>query len=220
MAKSKKKNAEFEKLSKLIEKNPNDFQNYYDRAQECFSTDFMQALDDLNKCIELNPNFADAYNSRACIYFHDLKDYEKAIEDNTKMIELEEREYPHASRDAYWNRADCYSFLKNYEKAVADYTKAIEIHILGDEELKSELGEGEYFVGDEYFEIHLGRGNAYLNLKEYEKAILDFDKIIELNRADYVDEAYYKRGVAYKALGENEKANADFKKAEELGYEE
>jgi tetratricopeptide (TPR) repeat protein len=40
------------------------------------------------KSIELNPNNASAYFSRG-LYYHDLKEYEKAIADFTKIIEID-----------------------------------------------------------------------------------------------------------------------------------
>jgi tetratricopeptide (TPR) repeat protein len=36
-----------------------------------------QAISDLDKAIEINPNYADAYETRAYVYF-DKKEYEKA----------------------------------------------------------------------------------------------------------------------------------------------
>ena len=49
--------------------------------------DYYGAIADYNKAIELNPNFADAYNNRGLAKY-DLKDYKGAIADYNKAIEL------------------------------------------------------------------------------------------------------------------------------------
>ena len=63
-------------------------------------------------------------------------------------------------------------------------------------------------------EAYFGRGTTYLDLKQYARAIKDFDKNIELepNKAD----SYINRGFAYSHLGQKERAIQDFNKAIEL----
>jgi tetratricopeptide (TPR) repeat protein len=63
-------------------------------------------------------------------------------------------------------------------------------------------------------ENYLNRGIAYGKKGEYELAIKDYTKVIELKR-DYA-EAYYNRGVAYVNKGEYELAIKDYTKAIEL----
>jgi len=58
------------------------------------------------------------------------------------------------------------------------------------------------------------RGNRYYNLHQYEKAVENYTKAIEL--APYYDWAYNNRGASYKNLRQYEKAIEDFKKAIEL----
>ncbi|MEO6871575.1 MAG: tetratricopeptide repeat protein [Chthoniobacterales bacterium] len=53
------------------------------------------------------------------------------------------------------------------------------------------------------------RGFAYRNLKEYDKALEDFDKVIEARPKDV--EAYRRRVYVYRAMKQNEKAIADLK---------
>lgn len=60
-----------------------------------------------------------------------------------------------------------------------------------------------------------GRGFSYFAKNQYELAITDFSKAIELDSNYMV--AYYNRGVAYFDLGQNERAITDFTKAMELG---
>ena len=60
-------------------------------------------------------------------------------------------------------------------------------------------------------EAYNERGNDYSNLGQYERAIEDYKKAIELNPND--DVAYYYRGIAYYFLNQYERALKDFDKA-------
>ena len=68
---------------------------------------------------------------------------------------------------------------------------------------------------------HRFRGDAYAAIKEYEKAISDYSKAIQLapvvpeNRPMRIS-IYTGRGKAYKELGNDTKAEADFMKAREI----
>ena len=62
--------------------------------------------------------------------------------------------------------------------------------------------------------IYISRGFVKCKMEDYEGAIADFDKVIELN-PKYVA-AYNNRGVAKNAIGDYEEAIADFDKAIEL----
>ena len=95
---------------------------YFDRGlKKRRAGDYEGAIVDLNKAIQLDPNFAVAYNNRGSAY-NDLKQYDKAIVDYTKAIQLD----PNYAV-AYNNRGNAYYFLEHYDKAIADYTKAIDI---------------------------------------------------------------------------------------------
>ena len=82
---------------------------------------YAEAIADYTKAIELDPNYAIAYNNLGNPY-HNLNKYEKAIEYYTKAIELDPK-----YAIAYSNRGNSYYGLKDYEKAIADCTKAIEL---------------------------------------------------------------------------------------------
>ena len=64
---------------------------------------------------------------------------------------------------------------------------------------------------------YVNRGNAYYNLNQYNKALADFNKALQLN-PNLSAEIYYKRGKVYEAMGDNVRAQADFNKAKQLGY--
>jgi tetratricopeptide (TPR) repeat protein len=81
-------------------------------------------IQDYNKAIELNPDFADAYNNRG-IAKYDLGDYRGAIQDYNKAIELN----PDFA-DAYYNRGIAKYDLGDKNGSCLDWSKAGE---LGDE---------------------------------------------------------------------------------------
>jgi len=64
-------------------------------------------------------------------------------------------------------------------------------------------------------EVYYNRGNTYAKNGQYDNAISDFTKAIEIN-PKHAD-AYYSRGVVYYYKKDYEKALDDFYKAQKLG---
>ncbi len=54
--------------------------------------DFNGALEILNKIIEMKPDYAEVWNQRATVYFHQ-REYEKSLWDVSKTLELEPRHF-------------------------------------------------------------------------------------------------------------------------------
>lgn len=151
---------------------------------------YLHAINDHNKAIELDPKFVNVYNSRGNTYFQAHK-YNKAIEDYNKAIELAPK-YAHAYND----RGMAYCSLKQYGRALKDYTRAIEFN----------PADSNYYNG---------RGNVYYFLRDYAKAITDYTRSIEIN-PKYAN-AYYNRCFAHcYNLNQYDKALDDCSKAIEL----
>jgi tetratricopeptide (TPR) repeat protein len=70
------------------------------------------------------------------------------------------------------------------------------------------------YLSGVYPEYFVSRGAVHYFLHEYELAIQDFNRAIELN-PEY-ERAYNNRGLAYQALGKTAEAQADFEKYNEL----
>ena len=79
---------------------------------------FLLALTDFNKAIQIDPNEADLYSNRGYIYLR-LEQHQNAINDYTKVIELD----PDFAM-AYYNRAFDYRDLGQWSLAAADEIKA------------------------------------------------------------------------------------------------
>jgi Flp pilus assembly protein TadD len=97
---------------------------YYNRAliYDARNED-QKAIGDYTKCIELDPDDADAYNNRGVIW-GSLGKYDDAIKDYTYIIENIDKEYS----SAYNNRGYAYERIGEYENALIDYEAAINLH--------------------------------------------------------------------------------------------
>jgi hypothetical protein len=84
-----------------------------------------RAVDDilyrLGLAISTYPDYYQAYDMRGSIYITFFKEYEKAIADFSKALELKPKYIP-----AYFGLGFCYQQKKQYEKAIYNFEKTIE----------------------------------------------------------------------------------------------
>jgi tetratricopeptide (TPR) repeat protein len=183
------------------------------------------AMDAFNKCIELNPKYAEAYTHRGFVYGV-LRNYAQAIEDCDRAIKLNPK-----NAEAYNCRGYSYGYLGNHNQEIKDITKAIQ---LSSKDMKwmyyynrglvyGELGNDQRAIKDYNKAIELdpklelayyNRGLAYAKLGNDQRAIKDFDRAIALNPQDA--KAYYNRAFAYAMLGNYQQAIKDGDRAIEL----
>lgn len=99
------------------------------------------------------------------------------------------------------NKANALRQSGAYDEAIRLYTQALDI-----------TKNPAYVIHD--------RGLAYTDKKEYEKAIQDLSKAMEMNPTEkaFIAQCYNDRGVTYFHNGQYEQSWADVKKAMELGY--
>ena len=74
-----------------------------------------------------------------------------------------------------------------------------------------EATTSEWIKQKSTFQVFLIRGLSYSYKQEYDSAIKDYSKVIELN--PQYDEAYYNRGIAYSDKQEYDSAIKDYSKA-------
>jgi tetratricopeptide (TPR) repeat protein len=152
--------------------------------------DYMEAILNLNKAIELDAKNSSAYFLRATLKekFEDLhgamKDYNKAIEANPK------------SADTFFARGNVKMRLQDYYGAIEDFSAAIA-------------------VNENFVEAYFSRGKAKQLLMAYEDAINDVTKIIQINPKSV--DAYYMRGILRIDFGDMKNGCLDLSKAGELG---
>ena len=152
--------------------------------------EYMEALINLNKAIEIDPAYARAYYVRANIKdaFDDrhgaMKDYNLALEKNPKFA------------DAFFARGNVKMKLQDYYGAIDDFSSAIAIN-------------------ENYIEAYYNRGKAKQFLQAYEDAINDCSKIIQINPKSV--DAYYMRGLLRINYGDVKNGCLDLSKAGEMG---
>ncbi len=154
-----------------------------------------------------------------------LEHYQQNIVDLTKKIE----QYPNYI-PGHFQRGQLYAALKQHQKAIEDLTKVIESDYISSKrnkqyfkklETNETIGLSQY---DEQIQAlantntfqksYLIRGNAYIGLQQYHKAIADLTAALVFEPKSAI--IYNNRGFAYKNLQEYKKALADFSKALEI----
>jgi tetratricopeptide (TPR) repeat protein len=152
--------------------------------------EFMEAILNLNKAIETDSKYSQAYFVRGDIkaafedYHGAMKDYNSSIEYNSKFA------------DAFFARGNTKMKLQDYYGAIADFSSAIAIN-------------------ENYVEAYFNRGRAKQFLLAFEDAINDCSKIIQINPKSY--DAYYMRGLLRIEFGDRKQGCLDLSKAGELG---
>ena len=223
--------AAIQDLDKAISLNPEDITAYFNRgyvrtlfghselirdrtleAQQYYRA----AIQDLDKAISLNPENI-AYAARGAVKVslgvseanrgftkEAQRHYYAAIEDFDRAIGL--------------NREDAYAYtirgyarmcLGNFESAKGNVEEARNLYeaVVTDSNSAIRLdSENPYFYHT--------RGVAKAALADYNRAIEDFDKTVNL-KTDFA-RAYYNRALAKEKLGQKDSAKADFEKAKKL----
>ena len=145
--------------------------------------DYAGAIADYTMTIQLEPDFAEAYNNRGNAK-DELGQHFAAITDYDITIRLKP-DYA----GVYLNRGIAKAKLGQYFAAITDYDIAIRLK-------------------PDYAETYYNRGNAKSHLEQYFAAITDYDIAIRL-KPDYA-ETYNNRGVAKADLGQHLAAIADY----------
>ena len=139
---------------------------------------YKKAIEYFNKCIELDNTNAVYYHNRGCSY-KSLNDINQAIKDISIAIELNNKE-----KIFYENRVFMYQKNGNYELAIKDY-----------DILYNNFEKKENNNYDKLFENFQGRGLCYFEIHLYDKALLDFNKALQINNNNLF--CLYKRAKIY-----------------------
>lgn len=151
------------------------------------------ALLALNKAIDLEPDFVEAYNNRGAVK-NFLRRHKDALADYDIAIRLKP-DYA----EAYGNRGTTKNLLGKHQDALADYDTAIR--------LKSDYAEAYYY-----------RGHANSALEKYDAALADYSTAIKLRLDNPA--AYNNRGFIHFKLGQCRKAITDYNEAIRLKSDE
>jgi len=180
---------------------------------------YTKAIEELDKTINLNPRFEQAYLDRG-IDKSIIGDFEGAIEDMTSLIRIR----PNTVEPYVW-RSEYKRNLKMFEEALSDIDTAF-INKPGIIKRNDEVvaaAEPNYsnpYIENENLDLELEylffeRGVSLVCLGKYEEAMNELDYVVSKNLNDK-DTRYY-RGVALLNLGYREEACQDLKIASKAG---
>jgi tetratricopeptide (TPR) repeat protein len=81
----------------------------------------VDAVEETNKALAIDPNFADAWHLRG-VCFGLINRHDEALQNFSKALEINP-EYA----DCWYNRACCYALQGRYDEALADLSRAIQL---------------------------------------------------------------------------------------------
>ena len=162
-------------LDAAIKASPQDAEAYYNRA---FFYDkngnYNLAISDYSEAIRLDPKYAEAYHGRGKVYYYGKDEEDRAIADYNEAIQC-------GCAGVKWDRGLIYEnreTIDGYSKAISDY-----------------MGAASY---NSAIDVYFKRGKLYAENSDYDSAIADMSRIIQLDDSistDY-DEAF-RRGPVY-----------------------
>ena len=174
---------------KAIALNPSNADAYFNQGNAYYQTgDYDAALYEYDIVINMKPKFEEAYHNRGNAYYN-KGEYNKAIGDYSREIEL----YP-MNAEAYYNRGNAYFNMMEYDKAINDYNKAIKFPVNKGKYVMNNGSDDEWLEGLNLKDANAynNRGNANYKIGDYDAAIWDYSKAINLNPSGI--KAYINRG--------------------------
>jgi TonB family protein len=176
------------------ETEPRTADDFIERSRHHFDRKEYQCyFDACSEAVRLDSKNAKAYSCRGSGYFFYQKDYDKAIADQTKAIELDPN-----NRMYYSRRAAAYEENKLFDEALKDLEKSLEL---------SETDRQKGFTLE-------SMANVLYEKNDLDAALARVDEAVKLNPDDHWN--FYTRAKIYKKLGKNDLAAADERKAKEL----
>ncbi|MBE8969411.1 tetratricopeptide repeat protein [Nostocales cyanobacterium LEGE 12452] len=150
---------------------------------------YEEALQDLNRAIELDPKYDWVIASRGVTYFL-MKRYSEALQNFDRAIKLNPK-----SGQVILFRGITYFLMERYAEALQDFEGVIELNPKSDK-------------------VIVLRGVTYFLMERYAEALQDFDRAIELDPK--YDWASAFRGATYRLMEHYSEALQDFNRSIEL----
>ena len=199
-------------LNPLFARAYNNRGSTYDYLQQ-----YDKALADYNQAIAIDPDYASPYKNRGNTYYS-LGQYHKALADFDKAIAFDPEFI-----DAYYSRSQLNTVLGKCEQVEADLQRLEQINSRAnivnncgkdhysekyDSVVEAIIDLGSIQPDPQFAKSYKYRGDAYLELAQYDKALADYAQAISLN-PNYV-EAYRSRANFYLDTGKVDLALADY----------
>jgi tetratricopeptide (TPR) repeat protein len=179
-----------------------------------------QAVQWINKAIEINPNYASAHSNRGNA-LKDLKQHLAAIDSYDKAIAIKPDHV-----DAYYNRGVALYELKQHPAAIdsfnqaiairpdhadAYYNRSIALYELNQFQAAIDSCNRAIALKPRHAQAYYNRGKALNELKRYQAAVESYDQAIAIE-PDYAA-AYDDRGIALSELKQYQAAIDSYDKA-------
>lgn len=180
-----------------------------------------KAIEDYTHAIALVPELAEGMTYNRGISHNILKEYDKALRDFTRVVELQPlRAYPRRQRaNCYANQGKWKLAIKDYDQAIARWPKDAESYlnrglahrVLGqiDQALSDIQRAQELDTSSALASFHAGL--CFLIKSNFAQASTNFSKAIQSDNS--LSDAYAKRGIVRLAQGELSSAVQDFTEA-------
>ncbi len=218
-------------LKKVVELDSSNGDGHFMLALTAFNLGYYnEALDGNTKALQLGNSYgSQALLNRAQTYIR-LGKNQKALEDYALTIKMKDQNL----KQAHLDRGQLYMRMNEKKLALKDFKKVVEINP-NNLQLTWDIGRVSYEI-EEYTDalsyyskaidridkpqaqMLLVRGEVFEKLKNYQAAIQDYTRVIEMKQN--LANAHYLRGQAIARSGDTEAACVDWKKAAELGHTE
>jgi tetratricopeptide (TPR) repeat protein len=178
-----------------------------------------RSLGDYRKAAEYDPDHGEVFREMAEL-FRLRRQFEKAVEAMSRAIELQP-----ASSGAFLYRGELYDLWQKPAEAIKDYS--VVVHKEKDVAEATEMLDAEERTGAaarsdprwhkqrrrlrNYMTALLKRGNAYMAMNLPEKALADFETVLDIDGSHYM--AYLYRGRLHQRMGNPKEALEDFNEA-------
>ncbi len=187
---------------------------------------YQEAISSFSKAISLNNNDYRYFSHRASAY-RTVNELEKALSDMDRLVVLR----PNVSQ-GWITRAETLEQMKRYDDALASYERAVKLdQNKGDSRkararLNLRIGKYKDAIVDLDFLVKLSpaddehywnRGLAWQGLKQYDRALKDFNTAIDFN--PQLPSYYDSRAKLYSLRGEKSQAAQDKRRADKLRQE-
>ena len=166
---------------------------------------YMGALKDANKAIELNNKLSSAYFIRGEIYssidqytqMAKLEIYENSLKNYNEAIKYDTNSY-----ESFEGRGKLYFKKKKYDSAKSDFSKAIILTYSSELILNPDPLNPLPLIRLSLFDK---RGRAHYHLSQFKNAIMDFNKVLELSKLAvpnaFFDSYYFDKRGFYEMRG-------------------
>ena len=144
---------------------------YYFGDQKNLNKHMQAAMEDWTKTLELKPDYSLAYYNRALAH-KELGNFDTAIKDLTKVIEIGDEPDPVKLATVYYRRALLYEMLGEHQFASQDIQKAVEL--MGD--------------SPEYQDVLDKYGSDFRNFSQDEKSSLNGEENLDVESSDIENE--------------------------------